>query len=111
VDVSRFLTREPGALQRGLVERREARGRHGARRPLEPAIGRSSRRERDLLLEDDLDEGLEAWLPVPERWRPETLHHRREVRIAPAELGDALGERLDGERCGHAHRTREPAPS
>jgi hypothetical protein len=104
-DVVALLLRLAGAPERRLVKRRDALGRDLACEPLETQIRGTTRRKRDLLLEDDLDKGGKALRPVPERRRPEPFDDRGEMRVAFPKLRDALGERLDRKRVPHGHRT------
>jgi hypothetical protein len=93
-DVGALLASESGAAQLGLGEGRDPPRRHRAGEPLEPPVGGATRRQRDLLLEDDLYQSLKARRPIPQRWRAVTLYDGREMRVASCELGHAFGERL-----------------
>jgi len=59
------LPRESGASEVRLGESRDPFGRHGTRESLEPFVRGATGGQRYLLLEDDLDEGLEASRAVP----------------------------------------------
>ena len=104
-DVVALLPRQAGPAHRRLVERGDPLWRDFAREPLQPEIGGASRRQRDLLLEDDLHERRKALRPVPERRRAVARHDRGEMRIPPGELSDALGERLGGQLERHVNLT------
>ena len=110
--VARLLPAEPDRQQLGIGELEEARRRERiGRRP--QAIERGScRGERDLLLEDDVEERPEAGLSIPQRWWTVARHDRGQVRIATRELldrGREAGRRQ--RRHGGRHRdapTRRP---
>jgi hypothetical protein len=104
------LSGQAGAVQSRVIERRDAFGGHRTGDLLEPCVGSASRCERDLLLEDDLDERLEPRRAVPERWRAVTGDDRGEVRIPPGELGNALRERRGGQLKRHVNLTSSGAP-
>ena len=106
-DVGAFLPSESGATQVGLTQGRDSLGRHGAGKPLQPSVGGAARRQRYLLLENDLNQGLEAWRPVPQRWRPVAGDDCREMWIPPREFGHGLREALRCELKRHVHLTRE----
>jgi len=99
------LTRQTRASQVGLGQSCDSLGCHGSGEPLEPSVCGAARRERYLLLEDDLDERLEPRSAIPERRRAVACDDRSEVRIAPRELGDALGQSLGGQLKRHVHLT------
>jgi hypothetical protein len=107
-DVPTLLPGQTGAAQGRLVESGYGLWRHGAGDTLEPSVRRPARRERHLLLEDDLHEGLEPWRPIPERRRPEPFDDGRQVLVAARELGHAVPERLPRERYRHLSQTRGP---
>lgn len=64
-DVLALLPCQTGASQGRLVEFGDRLRGHGACDPLDPSVRRSTGRERHLLLEDDLNEGLEPGCPIP----------------------------------------------
>jgi hypothetical protein len=64
-DIRALLPSEPGASQLGLGQGCDPLGRDGTGEPLEPSVGGAASRQRYLLLEDDLDQSLEAWSAVP----------------------------------------------
>lgn len=107
-DVPALLSGQPGASQGRLVESGDGLRCHRARGPLEPSVGRSACRERHLLLEDDLNEGLESWCAIPQRRRPEPFDDARQMLVAPCELGNTVPERLRCELNGHVIQTRRP---
>ena len=72
---------------------------------LEPSVGGAARRERYLLLEDDLHQRLEARLPIPKRRRTVPRDNRGEVRVPSREFGDALGECRGGQLERHLNLT------
>ena len=104
-DVVALLPRQAGPTHRRLVERDDPLRRDLAGEPLQPEIGGASRRQRDLLLEDDLHERRKALRPVPERRRAVARHDRGEMRIPPRELGDSLGQRVGGQLKRHVYPT------
>ena len=104
-DVRGLLSRKPSALQGGVLERGDASGIHSTRNLLEPRVGRAPGGERDLLLEDDLDQRLEAGSAVPEGRRAVARDDGGEVRVSASELGDALRERPGGQLERHVNLT------
>ncbi|HEY7624997.1 MAG TPA: hypothetical protein VIA63_08245 [Candidatus Limnocylindria bacterium] len=111
VDVRALLSRLTGAPDLLDAQGRDPLGRDRPGEPLEARVRRAARRERDLLLEDDLHERLETRRAIPERRGAEPIHERREVRVAGAELGHAGGERLSRECVAHGDRTIQGPPS
>jgi len=97
-------------VQSRVIERRDAFGRHRTGHLLEPHVGSASGCERDLLLEDDLDQGLESRSAVPERWRAVAGDDRGEVRIPADELGNALRERRGSQLKRHVNLTSSGGP-
>jgi hypothetical protein len=104
-DVVALLPGQAGPAHRRLVERGDPLRGDLAGEPLQPEIGGASRRQRDLLLEDDLHERRKALRPVPERRRSEPVDHRGKMGVAVAKLCDALGERLGGQLERHVNLT------
>jgi hypothetical protein len=88
------------------LEHRDPVSRDGSRDALEPSIGGPAGRERDLLLQDDLNEGAEARRPVPERRRAVARDHRGKMPVSLGELGHPLGEGFDSQLRAHVYRTR-----
>lgn len=107
-DVPALLPSQTGTPQGGFVESRDDFWCYRACDALEPHVRRSPGGERHLLLEDDLDECLEARRAIPQRRRAVAFDDRGQVPIAPSELGDSVSERLMGELTGHVSQTREP---
>jgi hypothetical protein len=107
-DVPALLPGQAGAAQGRLVEPGDGLRCHGARDPLEAPVRRSAGRERHLLLEDDLDQGLEAWRPIPEGRRPMTGDDRGEMRVAPRQLGNTVSEHRRCELNRYISQTRGP---
>src|SRR5438105_11008932 len=68
-------------------------------------VGSAPGGERDLLLEDDLDQRLEAGSAVPEGRRAVARDDGGEVRIPAGELGDALRERPGRQLERHVNLT------
>jgi len=99
------LPSESGASQVGLAQVGYAFGRHGTGKPLEPAVRGSARRQRYLLLEDDLHERPEPRRPVPERWRAVARDDRGKVRVPSRKLGDAYGEGVEVQLRLHLYLT------
>jgi hypothetical protein len=104
-DVGSLLSCESGPLESRIVEARDPLRSHTRGDSVESCIGGSSRRQRDLLLEDDLYERGEAGWPIPQRWRAVTSDDGGEMAIAPSELSDAACEALGRQRGHHAYRT------
>jgi hypothetical protein len=104
-DVCGLLPAHSRGPEGRVVEFAESVRTDAAGRLAEPFVRRAGRAERDLLLEDDLDERAEPRLARPERRRPETIHNHREMRITAPELGDALRERLRGQWERHVAPT------
>ena len=96
-EVARLLAGLAGRAQ-ALLADGDDRGRlDRAGRQDEPPARRFRRGERDLLLEDDPDEGLEAGLASPQR--------RRSVALGDAgQVGVDRGEGADGRRRGRPRR-------
>jgi len=92
-------------LQVGVLECGDASGTNGTRDLLEPRVGRAPGGERDLLLEDDLDQRLEAGSAVPEGRHAVARDDGGEVRIPAGELGDALRERPGRQLERHVNLT------
>ena len=65
--VAGLLATEPDRQQLRIVEGEERLGRERVRRREQPIVRSPGRRERDLLLEDDVNERAEAGGPIPER--------------------------------------------
>jgi hypothetical protein len=108
VDVGAFLSGESGASQVGLGQSSDLLRSHGAGKSLQSSVSGTARRERYLLLEDDLYEGLEARRTIPERRRTVLGDNVREVRVATGELCDSLRERVS--RQLHSHfKSNEPS--
>ena len=79
--VAGLLPAEADREQLGVGEREEARrASSGSAAAVEPVERRLRRRERDLLLEDDVEERPEPGRPVPQRRRPVTRDDPGEVR-------------------------------
>jgi hypothetical protein len=107
-DVCALLPSEPGGSQVGFCERRDTLRRHGAGKPFQPSVGGAAGRQRYLLLEDDLHKRWEPGFAVPQRRWPESLDDRRQMRVAPRQLGDAVGEGLCGQLEPHFYLTNAP---
>jgi hypothetical protein len=107
-DIRRLLSRKPRAVQRRVVETRDLLGTHATGDLLQPLVGGSSGRERDLLLEDDLHQGLESRRPVPERRRAVARDDTGEMPVPAGELGDAFRERVGRQLERHVHLTSQP---
>ena len=105
-DVGAFLAREPRASQVGLAQGCDPLGCDDPGQPLEPQVCRAASRKGDLLLEDYLDESLKASRAVPQRRWAVPCDDPSEVRVAPRQFGDALGERADVQLKGHVDLTR-----
>jgi len=82
-DISALLPSESGASEVGLGQRCDPLGRHRTGESLQPSVRGAARRERYLLLQDDLDKSLEAWNAVPQWRRPMARDDCGEVRVAP----------------------------
>jgi len=95
-DVGAFLPSESGATQIGLAHSSDPVGSYGAGQSLQPQVGGAARRERYLLLENDLDQGLEALWSIPQRGRAVARDDRGEVRVPPRELRHSLGKAVRG---------------
>jgi len=104
-DISALLPSESGASEVGLGQRCDPPGRHRTGESLQPSVRGAARRERYLLLQDDLDKGLEAWNAVPEGRCPVARYHSGEMRIPARELGNAFGERLGRQLKRHVNLT------
>ena len=97
-------------MKRLIVEPRDLLGTHAASDPFESTVRRAARGERHLLLEDDLNQRLEAGRPIPQRWRSVASDDRGKVRVPARELRYAFGERLGCELERHLNLTsRDPA--
>jgi len=103
LDVVTLLARETGAGPRASIESRDSRRRDMACSTAEPQVRGAARCERDLLLEDDLHEGGEARLAIPERRRTVTRDDPRQVGIAVRERAHPAGEGAVGQPLRH-HR-------
>jgi hypothetical protein len=106
-DVRALLPSESGASQVDLGQGRDPLRRHGSGTSLQPCIGGAARRQRYLLLEDDLYEGLEAGRTIPEWGRAVARDNGGEVRIPPREFRDTLGKPLGGQLKGHVYLTSQ----
>lgn len=109
--VARLLAAEPDGQELGVGQLEEARGCGRVGGCLQPVVGSAGRGERDLLLEDDVDEGPEPGRAIPERRRPEALDDRGEVVVAPREFFDGRRERRFVERVDQATVPRSPNPT
>jgi hypothetical protein len=105
-DVRGFLPSQSGASQLGLGQGGDPVGRYRAGKALESSVGGAASRQRYLLLEDDLHEGLEAGGAVPQRRRAVARDDRSEVRVAPGELGNAIGKAFVRQSRRHHHQTK-----
>jgi hypothetical protein len=106
-DVGALLPRESSASQVGLSQRCNPLGRDGAGKSLQPSVGGTACRQRYLLLEDDLHQRLEAGRTIPQRRNAVAFDDSGEVRIAPRELGDAMGKAVDCELWRHLNLTTQ----
>ena len=108
--VTGLLAAEPDRQERGVVEPEEARRRERVRRGGEPIEGGLGRGQRDLLLEDDVDDGREARCARPQRGWAVAGHDPGQVRVPRGELVDGSRERRLGQRFdpgpGSVHRRR-----
>jgi len=103
-DIRRLLSCEPRALQRRVVEARDPLRAYRSGDLLQPHVSGTSGGERDLLLEDDLHQGLEAGRAIPQRRRAVARHDRRKMRIPPRQLGDAFGQRVCSQLRHHVYQ-------
>lgn len=86
VTVPRLLSRQSHRtkLPRAGIEK-PPRG-HSAQRRFQSPVDRVSRRDRDLLFENDLDERIKSRLACPERGNTPTVDDRPKLGVLPGEL-------------------------
>src|SRR5438874_1225162 len=80
--VKSFLPAEADAQQLGVIQPQEPLGSQGPHRGFEALKSRSCRSQRDLLLQDDVNERGEARFAHPQRRLTVGFHHFRQVFIA-----------------------------
>jgi hypothetical protein len=90
------------------VEPRDALGAYASSDLVEPCVGGTPGRERDLLFEDDLDQGDEPWRPIPKRRRAVARDDRRKMPVPAREFGDTLGQSVGGQLKRHVCLTSQP---
>ena len=92
--VARLLAAEPDRQELGVVQLAGTRsGRQRVGRGAQPVERRLRRGERDLLLEDQVDECREPGRAIPERRRAPAPDDRRQVGVARGQLGDRERQR------------------
>ncbi len=83
----------------------DALGRHPPHAGLQPRVGRSGRRQGNLLLEYDADERREAGSPAPQRRWTAAVHCRGEIHVTCAQLEDTAQKGVPRELpCLPTHR-------
>src|SRR2546428_962783 len=110
VDVRGLLPREPGGRKRALAELEEPLRCWAFCDGDEALIRRTRRRERHLLLEDDLYERCEGRRALPKWRRAEPEHGALEVPVPADEHPHAARELRLGETCGHPSSAMMPGP-
>src|SRR4029077_21136828 len=90
--VARLLAAEPDREELVVAQDEECARGERIRGEEQPIEGGLRRRERDLLLEDDVDEGREPRCPVPQRGDAPTRDDRREIRIGGRQGRGRAGE-------------------
>ncbi|MGH2471678.1 MAG: hypothetical protein ACRDG6_04655 [Candidatus Limnocylindria bacterium] len=107
-NVGALLPRESRASQVGLGQDCDPLGRHGAGKSLQPSVRGAAGRQRYLLLEDDLHEGLEPRRTIPQWWRAVTLDDGCQMRVTTRKLGHTLGQGRGGQLQRHIPQTSRP---
>ena len=106
--VARLLAAEPDGQQLGVGQGEEAGRRQRVGGDAEPVERRPRGRQRDLLLEDDVEQGRKTRLAIPQRRRAVAGDDPGEVRVPRGELLDGRQQAFSGQRLvGEA----VPAPS
>ena len=96
--VARLLAAEPDGQQLGVGQGEEAGRRQRVGGDAEPVERGPSGGQRDLLLEDDVEQGRETRLAIPQRWRAVAGDDPGEVRVARGELLDGRQQAFPGQR-------------
>jgi hypothetical protein len=104
--IARLLAAEAVGAELGVGRSEDSGGREAPESRLEAVVRGARRGQRDLLLEDQQDERLEARLARPELRQPVELHDRREIGIGRAELGGGRRERRLVQHRANATRRR-----
>ncbi len=105
--VARLLAAEPDGQQLGVGQGEEAGRCQRVGGHAKPVECRTRGGQRDLLLEDDVEQGREARLAIPQRWRAVAGDDPGEVRVARGQLLDGRQQAFSGQRLvGEGRRRR-----